>query len=132
MLAQQHRMRTKAQFAYTTRSGARSGRRNLVVYTAKKTSETTQIGFIVSKAVGNAVTRNTVKRCLREIITPFVTKNPQGYLLVIRALPAAAQANYAQLTRDIEIALTATLAKLSDSRSVNPTREANEPSREED
>ena len=55
MLAQQHRMRASAQFSATTRSGARSGRRNLVLYTHKNAQEPTIVGFIVSKALGNAV-----------------------------------------------------------------------------
>lgn len=117
MLAQQHRMRAKAQFAKTTRSGARSGRRNLVLYTAKTPGETTQVGFIVSKAVGNAVTRNKTKRRLREAITPHLTQHPQGYTIVIRALPAAAHATYQDLTTDLTSALTSNHKKL------NPTRE---------
>lgn len=112
MLAQQHRMRAKAQFSKTTRSGARSGRRNLVLYTAKTPTETTSIGFIVSKAVGNAVTRNKTKRRLRELIAPFAAEHPQGYSLVIRALPAAAHASYAHLSHDLDSALAGVLKKL--------------------
>lgn len=112
MLAQQHRMRASAQFSATTRSGARSGRRNLVLYTVKTPGETTSIGFIVSKSVGNAVTRNKTKRRLRELITPFVSKHPNGYSLVIRALPAAAHADYLQLSNDLDSALASVLKKL--------------------
>lgn len=112
MLAQQHRMRAKAQFSKTTRSGARLGRRNLVLYTVKTPGETTNIGFIVSKSVGNAVTRNKTKRRLRELIAPFVAECSSGYSLVIRALPAAAQANYAQLSLDLDSALASVLKKL--------------------
>ena len=112
VLAQQHRMRAKAQFTATTRSGVRTGRRNLVLYTAKIGQEATQIGFIVSKAVGNAVTRNKTKRRLREAISPFLTQAPQGYQLVIRALPASANASYQQLEQDLTSALASNLKKL--------------------
>ncbi|SLF16639.1 ribonuclease P [Mycobacteroides abscessus subsp. bolletii] len=112
VLAQQHRMRAKAQFSKTTRSGARSGRRNLVLYTVKTPGETTSIGFIVSKSVGNAVTRNKTKRRLRELIAPFVSEQPNGYSLVIRALPAAAHADYPQLSNDLDSALASVLKKL--------------------
>lgn len=112
MLAQQHRMRAKAQFTATTRSGVRTGRRNLVLYTAKTGQEPTQIGFIVSKAVGNAVTRNKAKRRLREAISPFLAQAPQGYQLVIRALPASASASYQQLEEDLTSALASNLKKL--------------------
>lgn len=112
MLAQQHRMRAKAQFSATTRSGARSGRRNLVLYTAKTGQEPTIVGFIVSKAVGNAVTRNKTKRRLRDIIASFVAENPTGYQVVVRALPPAASAPYTDLETDLTSALATTLKKL--------------------
>ncbi|WP_421084280.1 ribonuclease P protein component [Rothia nasimurium] len=125
MLAQQHRMRASAQFSATTRSGARSGRRNLVLYTAKTDEQATTIGFIVSKAVGNAVTRNKTKRRLREAIAPFVAENPTGYSIVVRALPPAATASYRELAADLTGALAATLKKLSAPQAAppNPTRE---------
>ncbi|WP_237208983.1 ribonuclease P protein component [Rothia nasimurium] len=121
MLAQQHRMRASAQFSATTRSGARSGRRNLVLYTAKTGEEPTLIGFIVSKAVGNAVTRNKTKRRLREAIAPFVAENPTGYSVVIRALPPAATASYRDLNADLTGALTTALKKLSTPQTAPPT-----------
>lgn len=114
VLAQQHRMRASAQFSQTTRSGVRSGRRNLVLYTAKINEEPTTVGFIVSKAVGNAVTRNVTKRRLRDYIARFVAENPTGYSIVVRALPAAASANYAELSSDLQSALQSNLKKLGD------------------
>lgn len=130
MLAQQHRMRAKAQFSKTTRSGARSGRRNLVLYTAKTPGETTQVGFIVSKAVGNAVTRNKTKRRLREAIAPFIAANPQGYTIVIRALPAAATATYAVLDAELTSALATVTHKLNPTPAPAPSPDA-ESTREE-
>lgn len=112
MLAKQHRMRTKVQFAETTRSGVRTGRRNLVLYTVKKNEETTLAGFIVSKAVGNAVTRNHTKRRLRAIAAPSLETHPTGYYFVARALPAAARASYAELCADYSSALESNLNKL--------------------
>lgn len=114
VLAQQHRMRASAQFSQTTRSGVRSGRRNLVLYTAKLNEEPTLIGFIVSKAVGNAVARNKTKRRLRDLIARFVAECPAGYSVVVRALPAAASASYAELASDLESALLSNFKKLGD------------------
>lgn len=132
MLAQQHRMRASAQFSQTTRSGVRSGRRNLVLYTAKTNEEPTLTGFIVSKAVGNAVTRNKTKRRLRDQIKGFVTANPTGYSIVVRALPAAATASYAELASDLHSALHSNLKKLGKTpTSAEPPTPLATPHREE-
>lgn len=50
----------------------------------------TRVGFVVSKAVGNAVTRNRVKRRLRHLVRDELERFPQPVNLVVRALPAAA------------------------------------------
>lgn len=112
VLPKQHRMRTGAEFSHAFRSGIRTGRRNIVVSTAKNPGKTTQVGFIVSKAVGNAVTRNRVKRRLRELAALTCAAHPEGYAIAVRALPAAAQASWEHLRRDYESALEITITKL--------------------
>ena len=112
MLPTWHRLRTGAEFSRAFRSGVRSGRRNVVLYTAENTEKTTQIGFIVSKAVGNAITRNSVKRRLRVFAASTVAQHPTGLLIAVRALPAAAHASTEQLREDYEQALASCLAKL--------------------
>ena len=49
-----------------------------------------RVGFVVSKAVGDAVTRNRVKRRLRHLARDLVGDLPPGTDVVVRALPAAA------------------------------------------
>ena len=71
-----------------------------------------QVGFTVSKAVGNAATRNRVKRRLRHLTRehlPALEGLPGRAALVVRALPAAAGASYATLGADLD----RTLAKVS-------------------
>lgn len=101
MLPDQHRIRTSVQFSATTRSGARNGRRNVVVY-VRPTDEDrpARFGFVVSKAVGNAVRRNRVKRRLRELAQTTVRQTPYGYDVVVRALPPASRADWAELAAD--------------------------------
>jgi len=114
VLAQQHRMRTSVQFSAATRSGARSGRRNVVVYAHPcAPQEPTLVGFIVSKAVGNAVVRNRVKRRLRELAAESIAETPRGLHLVVRALPASAEADWSRLGADYRAALIAARRKLA-------------------
>jgi len=61
----------------------------------------TRFGFIVAKTVGNAVTRNTVRRRLKAIAHDLLIDTPTGYDVVVRALPAAAQATWPTLLGDV-------------------------------
>jgi ribonuclease P protein component len=59
----------------------------------------------VSKAVGGAVVRNKVKRRLRHLMRDRVALLPPGSLVVVRALPAAGDADHEELGRDLDAAL---------------------------
>lgn len=74
---------------------------------AEQSSAPSRAGFVVSKAVGNAVTRNRVRRRLRELVRERLAALPEGSTLVVRALPAAAEASYPRLATDLDAALAA-------------------------
>ena len=94
-------MRTSANFSHTVRSGVRNGRRNLVLYMVSTSSDVpSQIGFIVAKTVGNAVTRNLVKRRLRAIVVETIKQSPYGLNVVVRALPVSSHASFSELVTD--------------------------------
>jgi len=57
-------------------------------------------GLSVSRRVGKAVTRNRVKRLLREILR--VTPLKAGWDLIFIARPAAASTSYTDLKRTVE------------------------------
>lgn len=114
MLPAQNRLRLPADFSTTLRSGVRVGRRNLVLSAHLSPGDAcSRYGFIVSKAVGNAVTRNLVKRRLREIGARLLQEHPTGIDVVVRSLPAAAQADWEELVADMEQAFAVAQRRLA-------------------
>jgi ribonuclease P protein component len=83
------RMRRSKDFRRTTRRGLRVSRPTLIVH-AVPAPDGPRIGFVVSGALGNAVTRNRVKRRLRHLAMAHVADTPAGIDVVVRALPRAA------------------------------------------
>ena len=63
---------------------------------------TARVGFVVSKAVGNSVVRHRVTRRLRALVRDRLGTLPADCTLVIRALPAAAEASSRQLGADLD------------------------------
>lgn len=101
-------MRERGDFTAAVRCGRRA-RNGQVVIHLKSDRKDTRVGFIVSKAVGNAVVRNRVKRRLRHICREVCLA--EGSHLVVRALPASARASSGKLGSDVQGAL----AKVHDS-----------------
>ena len=113
MLPVLNRVRRSADFARTVRSGVRSGRRNVVLYgTTTSGPGVSRVGFIVGKNVGNAVTRNIVKRRLRVAAADWLTTHPSGFDVVVRALPVAADSDSGSLQRDFSAGVGAIVRKL--------------------
>lgn len=113
MLPTEHRLRRREDFAAAVRRGRRAGRPLLVVHLRSgtdphvpgETDPLARAGFVVSKAVGNAVVRNRVKRRLRHLIRDRLVLLPPGSLVVVRALPGAGEAGHDELARDLDTAL---------------------------
>ena len=61
-----------------------------------------RVGFVVSKAVGNAVVRNRTKRRLRASVATRLNGIPAGLDVVVRANPAAALASWDELDLAVE------------------------------
>lgn len=87
MLPKSARLRTAEDFRRTVRSGVRVGRPSLVVHLRRADSPPSRAGFVVSKTIGNAVTRNRTKRVLRHLAAARLAEAPFAVDLVVRALP---------------------------------------------
>ena len=97
-----YRLKKNGAFQYVYRRGKSSSTRDLVMLYAKGNG--LKVGFSVSKKVGKAVTRNKVKRRLRECFRPYLGDVKTG-LYVIVARPAAAEAAFDALQKDVHYLL---------------------------
>lgn len=71
----------------------------LVVYARKSRRQANRIGFTVSVKLGGAVTRNRIRRRLRELYRLHETEFRTGTELVVVARSRAAEAEWRQLER---------------------------------
>ena len=107
MLSAVHRLTDSDGFRRAVRKGRRAGCSTMVLHLwvdPDAEPGPVQVGFTVSKAVGNAATRNRVKRRLRHLTRehlPALEGLPGRAALVVRALPASAEASYAALGADL-------------------------------
>jgi ribonuclease P protein component len=105
VLAAEHRLRDSDAFRRTVRAGRRAGGGALVVHllTPAPAAQVSapRVGLVVSKAVGDAVTRNRVKRRLRHVVKGHLSELSAGAELVVRALPAAAALSSADLDAEL-------------------------------
>ena len=115
MLSRINRLTSSAGFRQVVRDGRRAGTRSLVVHLRLDEGDAVEatglagpptVGFVVSRAVGNAVARNRVKRRLRHLCAERLDILPAGSALVVRAQPAAAEASSASLGADLEKTLS--------------------------
>jgi ribonuclease P protein component len=108
VLPSSNRLRRSDDFRRAVRSGRRAGRRAVVVHLLQADApiaDPARVGFVVSKAVGNAVLRNRVHRRLRAVMAAQLPSLPPGSLTVVRALPPSASSSYDELVADVAGAL---------------------------
>ncbi|WP_244301212.1 ribonuclease P protein component [Leucobacter insecticola] len=88
------------------RSGRRVGGALCITHAVFHVSDhPARFGYIVSKAVGNAVVRNRVRRRLKAITEGHINAGFSGADIVFRALPASAAATFLDLDKEVSRAL---------------------------
>ncbi|WP_344779713.1 ribonuclease P protein component [Microbacterium kribbense] len=91
-----------AEYKAVVRRGAKCAGAHTVTYvTSSGADRAARFGFIVSKQVGSAVTRNTVRRRLKAVCAAALPQVRPGADVVIRALPDAARADFQQLRSEV-------------------------------
>lgn len=105
-------MSATKDFRSAIREGVKVGRPSVVLHARSSDATGVRVGFVVSKAVGNAVTRNVVKRRLRHLVADRLPATPPGMDIVVRALPPAAVQPDA-LRRDVPSAWSSAVQALA-------------------
>jgi ribonuclease P protein component len=128
VLAAGNRMRRRDDFEAAIRRGRRAGRSCVTVHllaasssVAVPRSDGPLVGFVVARTVGDAVTRNTVRRRLRHLVKDRLDKLPANALVVIRAHPPAGAATSAVLAVELDAALERLLSRSVGSGLAGPT-----------
>jgi ribonuclease P protein component len=109
VLPAEFRMRRSADFAAAVRRGGRAGQPLLtghLLVRADARDEPPRVGFVVNKSVGQAVTRNKVRRRLRSLVRGYLPSLPGGSLLVVRAHPQAATARQADMAAELDLVMS--------------------------
>lgn len=117
------RLRRSADFAKVLAQRCRRSDAQLVVYLARNQLDYSRIGISVSRRVGNAVTRNRVRRVLREAFRCNFSDWPTGFDVVCIVKPAAT-ADVGRLARALA-ELIAQTAKKAERGSANSKRRGN-------
>ena len=99
------RLSDSPEFERAYRQGAACRGRLFSVHAFPNELGTPRLGLSVSRKVGNAVTRNAVRRRLREVFHATLSEIPGNWDLVVSARPAAAEASLRELKEEFARAL---------------------------
>lgn len=105
MLARENRLISADDFRTVMRTGKKQVSTHLVTYLKTDSGTSVQFGFVVAKTVGNAVTRNLVKRRLRALARTQLPQISPGSKIVVRALDQAGTATFEQLEQELSQAV---------------------------
>lgn len=88
-----YRLKSRASFNYIYKKGKSVSNKHLVLVYVK-TQQPMKVGFSVSKKVGNSVTRNRIKRLLKESFRSMIPEVNQNFNYIFVARSAVVGLTY--------------------------------------
>lgn len=120
MPARHQRVTRGDDYRRIVRTGNRVGGAFCIAYAVRRSSAgndadplPARFGYIVAKNVGDAVTRNLVRRRMKAVSEQLIHHGMSGVEIVFRALPAAAGAPFAALEREMRSAASRLAARVA-------------------
>lgn len=101
MLSATNRLRSKREFKYAFKKGNSLNSRYLVLVAVKNFKKYSKFGIVVTKKIGNAVCRNSVKRKIREILRINLANIKTGYNFILLTKPGIETQNYTEIQKSI-------------------------------
>lgn len=99
MLKKVNRLRKKYQFNYIYKNGLHFSSAALVLYLTTSKTKQIKVGFSVTKKLGKAVVRNSIRRKLREIVRKYLPNLKQNYNIILVARETVANYSFEELDK---------------------------------
>ena len=101
LLNRTYSLKRHKEFRFTYRTGRQVGGGSFVLVTARNRKDKVQVGFSVSKKIGNSVMRNRAKRRLKACFSPLLPRVKPGYNLIFIARSTALTAPFLSMQRSM-------------------------------
>ena len=101
LLNRTYSLKRHKEFRFTYRTGRQVGGGSFVLVTARNRKDKVQVGFSVSKKIGNSVMRNRAKRRLKACFSPLLPRVKPGYNLIFIARSTALTAPFLSMERSM-------------------------------
>ena len=102
MLKRVNRLRKRYQFNYIYKSGSKFSGQSIVLFASASKTKAIKVGFAVSKKLGNAVTRNKIRRRLREIVFGQIPSLKQNYNIIVMARDDILKFSFSDIAADFD------------------------------
>lgn len=101
-MQKRYRLKSSRAFSVIYRRGESVSDGNLVLMWLRSREEGIKVGFTVSKKIGNSVTRNRVRRRLKEAMRALIPRIDNGYTYILLARKPIVECNYQEISLSLE------------------------------
>jgi ribonuclease P protein component len=98
-------MKKNAEFKKVYSEGRYYVEKYIVMYAIKNSSDYNKVGYSVSKKVGKAVTRNRIKRLMKENYRLLENDTKKGFDIIFTARRGSSEADYENIRANMESVL---------------------------